>query len=68
LLNCIIETIQVTEGHKHFRGPHIGQPCVKPAVWHGSMDHKFRLTSFWAEMFHKMNNIKEKWTITSLHQ
>jgi len=68
MLNCITEIIQVAEGHKHFRGPHIGQPCVKRAVWLGNMDHKFRLTSFWTEIFHKMNSIKEKWIITSLHQ
>jgi hypothetical protein len=33
LLNCIIEIIQVTEGHKHFpRGPHVGQPWSNE--WH----------------------------------
>jgi len=27
LLNCITETIQVTEGRQYFpRGPHVGQP------------------------------------------
>ena len=26
LLNCITETIQVTEGRIYFRGPHVGQP------------------------------------------
>jgi hypothetical protein len=30
LLNCITETIQVTEGRKYFpREPYVGQPCFK---------------------------------------
>ena len=30
LLNCITETVQVTEGRKCFpRGRHVGQPCSR---------------------------------------
>jgi hypothetical protein len=30
LSNCITETLQVNEDHKHIpRGPRVGQPCVK---------------------------------------
>jgi len=30
LLNCITETIQVTEGHRYSPlGPHDGQPCTE---------------------------------------
>ena len=34
LLNCITETIQVTEGRKYFpRGPRAGQPCIKARAY-----------------------------------